>query len=176
MPNQSKEKEALITQEYLKSILEYNPETGIFTWLKLAKNVHTMHIGDIAGCFDSNGYITIQINKKQYKAHRLAWLYETGNWPEYDIDHIDGITVPNFNKFSNLRDTDKNNWNTRELIQSNTSGFRGVSWVDRDNRYLAHIQINGKGKYLGHFLTLEEASKAYEAAKLIYHKIPVDNS
>ncbi len=173
MPSTNRDKEKLITQEYLKTILKYNPETGDFKWVKLNKFASRIQIGDIAGCLTNNGYISIQINGKLYPAHRLAWLYMTGSWPEFDIDHIEGINIPFFNKFSNLRDTNRNNWN-RVDNKNNTSGFRGVSFHKPTGKWRARIKVNGINKHLGYFNTPEEASAAYEAAKLIYHQINSD--
>ncbi len=166
----NKDKEALLTQEYLKSILEYNPETGDFIWINLAKNIHNIHIGDIAGTLDTRTqYIHITINNKVYQAHRLIWLYMTGNWPLYIIDHIDGIRIPNPNKWSNLRDTDKNNWN-RGDNKNNTTGYKGV-YLRKNGKYRSIIRVYNKNIHLGTFDTPEEASLAYEEAKMIYHKI-----
>ena len=157
--------EALVTQEYLKSILHYNHENGEFTWI--IKPCKKVCIGDIAGYVSNiDGYIRTSINKKHYLTHRLAWLYMTGSWPEFDIDHIEGVEIPNFNKWSNLRDTDKNNWNPTKKKRSNTSGFTGVHWCNRDKRWIAKIRINYERICLGYFDTAEEASAAYEAAKI----------
>ena len=166
----NKENEELITQEYLKSILVYSQETGNFIW-KIRPANH-IHIGDIAGSLHHTGYIVIQINKKLYLAHRLAWLYMTGNFPVNTIDHIDGINIPNFNKWSNLRDIthQKNNFN-KGINKNNTSGYKGVSWNKRNNKWQVEIGVNGKSIYLGYFVDIEEASDAYEKAKLKYHNI-----
>jgi hypothetical protein len=161
----NRENEALLTQEYLKSILEYNPETGIFTWIK--RN------GNIAGSFKkSNGYVIIRINKKDYRSHRLAWLYMTGSWPIYIIDHINGINIPNFNAFSNLRELtyrgNSQNSNNKKY-NTNTSGYRGVYLKKSTGKYFALIYINRKQTHLGYFLTPEEASIVHEAARLEYY-------
>ena len=165
----NKIKELLITQEYLKSILEYNPDTGIFTWNKSPN--WSICVGDVAGCLNQ-GYISIKIDKKRYLAHRLAWLYMTGSWPEFEIDHIEGINIPNFNKFSNLRDVNhNNNMLNKEKYKSNTSGYRGVSWDNKSKKWRSRIGLNKKTNLLGYFNTPEEASKAYEDAKIKYHII-----
>ncbi|EWD85821.1 hypothetical protein L471_04520 [Klebsiella pneumoniae BIDMC 34] len=78
--------EKSITQELLRTLLEYDPQTGIFRWKIKASS--SAHPGDIAGCIDGQGYRVIRIYGKNRKAHRLAWLYVYGDEPEV-IDHID---------------------------------------------------------------------------------------
>ncbi len=158
-----------LSQEELKEILHYNTETGNFTWLVDRAN-GSVKGGDIAGNLRKDGYISIGIYGKSYLSHRLAWLYMTGGWPKFEIDHIDGINIPNFNKFSNLRDTDKNNWNRGEN-KNNTTGYIGVCFDKDYNKYKASISVNNKDINLGRFNTPEEASEAYLEAKLKYHII-----
>ena len=153
----------IITQEYLKSILKYNKETGIFTWLK--RN------GNIAGTLNKiSGYIIISINNKNYRAHRLAWLYMTGNFPVNQMDHINRIR--NDNRFENLREAtnQENDFNKGEY-KNNTSGYKGVFLNKEKNKWQAQIGINGKNINLGYFTNPEDASAAYETAKAKYHII-----
>ena len=168
MSLQNIDKEALITQEYLKSILEYNPETGDFTWKIKTKN-GKKHIGDIAGYLDKKGYISIQINGIGYLAHRLAWFYMTGNWPIHEIDHKNRIR--NNNRIENLRDVTRTiNGHNQGMFITNTTGFKGV-YLCKNGKYRAGISLNDKIMWLGTFFTPEEASVAYESAKLFYHNI-----
>lgn len=156
----------MLRQEYLKEVLNYNPETGIFVWKQsLGRRIH---IGDIAGSLNK-GYVRIKINKKHYKAHRLAWLYMTGSWPEFEVDHINHIRHDN--RFENLRDIthQENQFNRSE--QKNTSGYVGVYWEKQRNEWRARISVNGKKIHLGFFTDKEEAAKAYHDAKEKYHFI-----
>lgn len=89
-----------LTQEYLKSILHYAPETGIFTWIVCLSN--RAKIGSIAGTIRNNGYSKINIGGQLYYAHRLAWLYMTGKWPKEHVDHKDNVRANN--KWKNLRE------------------------------------------------------------------------
>ena len=87
-----------MTQEYLKSLLYYNPETGKFTW-RVSKN-NRVKCGSEAGTIQSSGHRRIRIDKKDYLAHRLVWLWYYGRWPENEIDHIN---KPDDNRLKNLR-------------------------------------------------------------------------
>ena len=95
--NIAKRKE-VVTQEYLKSLLIYNPETGHFHWIKPRNS--TLQRAEFAGSLDKK-VISITINKKHYKAHRLAWLYTYGHFPEGEVQHINKIRTDN--RISNLR-------------------------------------------------------------------------
>lgn len=145
-----------ITHEELTKLLNYDSESGLFTW---KVNRGGRKIGDIAGTTDNYGYILITVNTKMYKAHRLAWFYCFQEWPENDIDHINGL--PYDNKLDNLRDAIHAN-NIRNRVRknkNNTSGFTGVSKTKHD-RYEAFITFNQKKIHLGLFNTAEEASNA----------------
>lgn len=83
-----------LTQEYLKSRVNYNPYTGVFTWISRIK-YSNIKIGSSIGSIDSHGYLATTICNKFYRLHRLAWLYMTGNFPENEIDHINGIKTDN---------------------------------------------------------------------------------
>jgi len=116
---------------YIKSILNYDPDTGIFIWK--ASNSKRVKVGDVAGCIHSNKkfnkkYYIISINKKPYKAHRLAYYYITSIDPcDMQIDHISGNTLDN--RFDNLRlATNAQNTKNAKKYKNNKSGFKGVSW------------------------------------------------
>lgn len=154
-----------LTQEILKALLSYDPLTGHFFWLK-AKG--RRKFGMPAGCVDSNR-VYIGINGVVYLAHRLAWLYMTGAFPIDQIDHINCDSLDN--KFANLREANKSeNMQNRVTPRAdNKSGFLGVSWVKRDRKWTAHIQINGKAISLGNFTDAEDAHAAYIQAKRRLH-------
>src|SRR5216683_4946120 len=137
-----------ITQIYLISILHYNPETGIFTWISPRPKVK---LYSIAGGIDDCGYIKIRIDGKKYLAHRLAHLYMTGIWPENEIDHED-LNRAN-NKWNNIRKaTRSQNFGNQRKYSNNTSGIKGVCWDKQQNKWIAQIQINNKQIKLGRFL------------------------
>lgn len=85
-----------LTQEALKEVLNYDPETGLFTW---AKQRGSARKGSLAGCLD-RGHLIIRVNKQQYLAHRLAWMYMYGYFPATDIRHIN--KVKDDNRIDNL--------------------------------------------------------------------------
>lgn len=145
-----------MTQKELKKRLHYDPETGVFTWKD------GRFAGKEAGGITPRGkhkYRNISLCGKRYYAHRLAWLYMTGEWPEDRIDHADynGLN----NKFSNLRCANHAQ-NMANSGARNRLGVKGVSRIGK--RYMANITSKYKTKYLGMFDTIEEASTAYQAA------------
>jgi len=158
----------MLTQERLKELLDYDPETGVFVW-KVNKGPRAA-VGTIAGTVDSYGYIRIQLDKKAYRAHRLVWFYVYGQWSEKELDHINRIKTDN--RLENLRDVSQseNQWN-RDKYKNNTSGFAGVCWHKHSKKWAAQISAFGRGKCLGYFDTLEAANAAYVAAKENLHKI-----
>lgn len=152
-----------MTQERLKELLHYDPETGMFTW-KLKRTGGTK-AGDIAGAASDRGYIKIKIGGKTYSANKLAWLYMTGSWPPIGmiVDHAD-LNTRN-NAWANLRlGTQSQNSGNQKVRQNNKSGLKGVS--RKGGRWVAQIQTNGTKKHLGYFGSKEDAHAAYiKAAK-----------
>lgn len=154
----------MLTQEYLKSILNYNPETGIFTWL--IKSHLKINIGDKAG-YISQGYISIGIKYNHYLAHRLAYLWMEGYIPK-EVDHINMIR--NDNRWCNLREAShSNNQHNKIKYKNNTSGYKGVFFDKERNCFRAEIRFKGNGLYLGRFPTAEEAYDAYCRKALELH-------
>lgn len=146
----------MITQKELKELLEYDENTGIFTW-NLA-NSNRIKIGDMAGVYRFDGYLTIRINGKPYLAHRLAWLYIYGEWPKNQIDHINGIRDDN--RITNLRNV-TNRENHQNKKEHRGGKLVGASFHKTANKWESQIQINGKRKFLGYYNTELEAHEAY---------------
>lgn len=152
-----------LTAARLKELLRYNPETGEFTWL--VTRARGARAGDVAGNVTKNG-VQIMIDGRNYKGHRLAWLYMTGEWPTLDIDHRD--VDPTNNRWANLREATQslNNGNTRRRAD-NTTGYKGVT--RHQGRFRARIKQNGKNWNIGVYPTAEEAHRAYaEAASIVF--------
>lgn len=160
-----------LTQEYLKSILQYNSDTGLWYWL--ANKYQPKLVGTQAGTITDKGYINITIKTKKYKAHRLAFLYMTGEWPEIDVDHEN--TIKHDNRWINLRQAEvaQNNYNygvkiTNQLETKGVYLYRG--------RFRAQIQIDKVKIFLGSFGTLDEAKKAHDDAAIKFQGEFVHNS
>lgn len=155
----------MLSQAYIKSILDYDMNTGIFTWID---QKFPRWNGKVAGNY-RNGYIQISIKGKKYSSHRLAYLYVHGFIPNCEIDHINGIRDDN--RICNLRAATKsqNQGNQRKPRKDNTSGYLGVSENRLNGKFKAQIEVNKENKYLGQHETAEEAHQVYLEAKRKYH-------
>lgn len=147
----------LLTQERLRELVVYQPQTGHFFWL--CRRGGLAQDGAPAGWKNSNGYTRITVSGKSYYAHRLAWLYMTGEWPAEEVDHINGDRRDN--RFANLRATtvSLNRANTKRR-SDNTSGYKGVCWDRNRKRWL----VRAAGKHVGYFDTPEAGHAAYVTA------------
>lgn len=154
-----------LTADRLKTLLDYDPDTGIFT--RKIRTSNRIAVGDVAGCIHSSGYWHIKVDGKMLKGHRLAWLYVYGEWPEHEIDHINGD--PSDNRIANLRDITHahNVQNLRKPRSDNASGFLGVHKVAAG--WMVNIQLDKMPMKLGTFDTPEEAHQVYLEAKRILH-------
>lgn len=155
-------------QRELKSLLNYDPDTGIFTWI--SNRPGTKGAGSVAGVIMNNGYRQIMINRRHYLAHRLAFLYMTGKIPDLDVDHINRDRSDN--RWANLRAVNKSeNLFNLGLDPRNKVGAAGVSWSKSTGRWQASIQAYRNPRHLGFFDSVDEASSAYQAAKKSLHSI-----
>ncbi|ECF5934230.1 Pathogenesis-related transcriptional factor and ERF protein [Salmonella enterica subsp. diarizonae] len=154
-----------ITQSYLHQILNYEPETGVFTWKSPGNRAF---IGRVAGCLDREGYVYFYVNKKRYFAHRLAWLYVYGFWPANLIDHVNGVRSDN--RIINLREATRTecNRNSRRS-KKNTSGVKGVHWSKNEKKWRARCGFNGKQHSLGYFLNITDAERAVIVFRKKHH-------
>lgn len=143
----------MLTQERLKQLVSYNPETGLFSWLTPRKGVTMLKE---CGRINNHGYREIGIDRKLYRANRLVFLYVTGEFPDKDIDHINRIKHDD--RWDNLRlATRSQNSSNSPLKKSNTSGFKGVVWDTDRNKWRVQIRISGKKTTLGRFDCYEKA-------------------
>ena len=156
-----------ITQERLKQLLHYSPDDGQFRWL--VKAVRKVNIGDVAGCVSSIGYVQISVDKKLHLAHRLAFLYVTGEFPVNDVDHIN--CDKSDNRWVNLREaTRQQNVHNTGIRGDNTSGKKGVYWHSTRGKWVAQVQLSGERIHLGLFKDIVDAAKAYDDFVIKNHK------
>lgn len=128
-----------LTQARLQEVLDYDPETGIFRW-KVDR--HRVKAGDLAGSIDASGYMKIVIDQTQYYAHRLAWLYVYGQFPDSFISPIGEKTD---NRISNLRlTTDAQNQHKRRIRIDSSTGIKGLSFHCQHLVYQAQVMCDGK--------------------------------
>lgn len=156
----------MITLDKLKEILEYNKETGKFTWKVSVKG--SKGKGKVAGTVTNKGYIDICIKGKKYGAHRLAMLFANGEIPSC-VDHINGVKSDN--RLENLRPaTHSENGYNYKGTGSNT-GYKNVYFDARGKKhFFIAIVTNGVRKSYGYFDTAEEASKVATQLRNELHK------
>ena len=144
--------------EYLRQILSYDEEAGLFYW-KLSRQC--IRVGDIAGTKNKDGYVRIRIDCERYHAHRLAWYFLTNTDPGCkQIDHINGVRYDNI--ASNLRlATGSQNGANQSKNKKNKSGYKGVHFVKSRKKWRAQIKINNKTIHIGYFDCPELAHIAY---------------
>lgn len=157
-----------LTAERLRALLDYDPATGVFTWVMRRRGVK---FGSTAGTPHNAGYITIRVDGTPWLAHRLAWLYMTGEQPPEEVDHENGVRDDN--AWTNLRAADPS------LNQQNLKGPRrmagravallGAHYDKTRGNYQAKIKIGGVLHHLGRFPTAEDAHTAYLTAKRRLH-------
>lgn len=148
--------------------IDYNPETGVFTWTKPRGRFSAL-VGSRAGALREDGYRQIKINGKYIKEHRLAWYLTFGEWPPCEIDHIDGNRSNN--AIANLRPATKaDNAHNRRLNKNSSTGVKGVSLHKQTGKYQATIMIGRSSVYLGLYETLGEAEEVVKAERERLHR------
>ncbi len=154
-----------LTHERLLDVLFYDTLLGKFYW-RISKSNRVS--GSIAGGLGSGGYVAIRIDGAQYLAHRLAWFYIHAEWPDR-IDHINGSRSDN--RLANLREASpqENACNARKASAPMSSGYKGVCWDRKNNKWIVHIKRNGKNLHLGRFSDERVAAEAYDRAAAQFH-------
>ena len=152
-----------LTQEYLKTILHYDSNTGVFAWkFPVSTKIRP---GMLAGSINpSDGYVYVGIKRKQYAAHRLAILYMEGYLSEFRVDHINKIRTDN--RYANLRQVSQQcNMRNARMSSNNISGVKGVRFDGR--KWRAHVCV-GQTYQLGYFTDkLEAAYHRYAAEQCL---------
>jgi hypothetical protein len=152
--------------ELLRHSFNYDPETGELTW----KNPRSIRVkvGDLCGCPDGKGYLTVRICTKLFFVHRVAWALVNGRWPENDIDHINGDGFDN--RIQNLRSATKSqNLCNQKLSSRNKSGVKGVWWATRQKKWKARVIVNKKQYHAGYFDSISAARNAVQDLRKSLH-------
>lgn len=156
----------MLTQKHLQTILRYEPDTGIFTWL--VNPTKRFKAGLVAGYLKNDGYRWIKVDGRKYAAHRLAFLSMMGRWPSQEIDHRNGVRADN--RWENLREaTRAENRQNRAARSNNRAGLLGVFWDAQNRKWQAQISSAGKRIFLGRFKDKQAAHAAYLEAKVKIH-------
>ncbi|NIA00797.1 HNH endonuclease signature motif containing protein [Massilia sp. CCM 8734] len=155
-----------LSPERLREVLHYNEMTGVFTRLKSGSG--RTPSGPGAGGDNGAGYTVIVVDRCQYRAHRLAFLYMLGRWPSAEVDHINGYRSDN--AWTNLREVTcaENTQNQRRPHRNNKVGLLGVKRSGK--RFTSTIGLGGTQKHIGTFDTAAEAHQAYLLHKRSIHK------
>lgn len=150
-----------LTQDRLKSLLTYDPDTGEFRWRMRRSRCAP---GSIAGTRTTDGYVAVMLSGKKFQSHRLAWFYMTGAWPENEIDHINRNRSDN--RWANLREATRleNSRNTDGHANSK-SGHKGVAYVSRYNKWQVQMRVRGKTHYIGIYDNVADAISARKNAE-----------
>lgn len=146
-----------LTLERLRTVYHYNPDTGEFLDLRAPRRRRRMPSG---GNINGSGYLILRIDKRAYRAHRLAWFYVHGCWPSKDLDHANGNPLDN--RIDNLREAeDAENLANSRRPRTNTSGYKGVSWSKGAKKWRADICVRGHRICIGYYECPAEAHAAY---------------
>lgn len=155
-------------ERLLQLMLSYDLDTGVFLWR--SKPAPCVRAGSVAGSPDKDGYLRIQLDGKQHKLHRLAFLLVDGAWPIGQVDHIDGDRQNN--RWANLRVVNQaiNQQNRRQQQRGARTGLLGVYQKKGNVKFTARIYVDGKRIHLGSYECAEVAHAAYVRAKRELHQ------
>jgi len=170
-----------LTQADLMRVLHYDPDTGIFSRAAPAGRWGHIPAGTVVGTADPVGYLHCVVNGTQYKLHRLAFIYMTGESlpDDVEVDHVNGLKGDN--RWKNLRPANhrQNQENRRRANRSarRTSRYLGVYWHKGRGKWMARIKVNFRSRYLGLFTCEADAHDAYLRAKQQLHEFaPVNDN
>lgn len=148
-------KELILSQDKVALVDDKDHEwASQWKWsaMVLGKRVYAVRAGKIL----SGGRITIYLHREILKAPIGV-----------DVDHINGDGLDN--RRSNLRlATRSENMGNRPMQANNSSGFKGVTWNKKLNKWQAQIKGRGRSITLGCFDNLEEAALIYDEAARKY--------
>lgn len=154
----------MITRESLMRVMNYTQETGAFTWVMPPKNHGRLKAAEAGS--RTTGYVLIKLDGRKYKAHRLAWLFVHGDWPNGEIDHINGN--PFDNRISNLRIATSAQNQANRRRNENKQYPKGVRILP-SGRFNARITVSKRLINIGVYETAADASTAYLKAATDYY-------
>lgn len=154
----------LPSQEELLSEFRYDADSGLLWW---ANRKPGRVLSNSCGTLNKNGYMYVRFNSRLYTLHRLIWKMLTGREPDH-IDHINGCRIDN--RIKNLREVTRNQ-NNRSigLTRANRTGYIGVFYSKRYNRWMASISVNKKKISLGMFVDKRTAVETYNRKAMEIH-------
>jgi hypothetical protein len=160
---------SILTQDRVRELLDYDPDTGVFTRKSAASRYSVSYeVGDVAGSLNRKGYIQICVDGEVHLAHRLAWLYMTGAWPNLQIDHRD--TNKANNVWDNLREaTNGQNKANTPVYKCTRSGLKGAYWEAKRGKWASKIRVDSRLRHVGYFDSAEEAHRAFVVAAASHH-------
>lgn len=161
----------LPTAERVRELFDYDPDEGVLIWVAPGKG---RRVGDAVTCRDRGGYVCVKVDQVKLYAHRVIWLWMTGEWPESEVDHED--RVRHNNAWLNLRHaTPKQQAENRKLYVNSTSGASGVRWHQGKDKWVAYISHLGAYVWLGAHDTLIDAVAArLRAERTLYTHSPLN--
>lgn len=165
MVSVNRKNETLERIQVLREHLDYNADTGFFR--RRIRTNNRCENGWFKGCENSDGYLQVRVSMGLHKAHRIAWAIHYGEWPDGQIDHINGDKSDN--RIVNLRDvTPRQNSRNSKLQKNSSSGVNGVRFDKKSGKWKAHIRVDEGTKHLGYFVRFEDAVAARKEADAIY--------
>ena len=145
--------------DLLSAILDYNKDTGDFTYKKSQWIGRKRNESGLVGYHDKDGYLIFSTLGTTKKLHRVAWLFVNKSYPKGQIDHINGVRDDN--RICNLRDVSMSeNSKNRRVCSNNNSGMMGVCWHKEKGKWHARITNKGKVTHIGYFKNIDDAFKA----------------
>lgn len=167
--------------ELLKQALHYDPETGILAWrvrpethfpdFRSFRSWNSRYAGKPAGTVNGkSGHLAVTVNNRRFLSHRAAWAIFYGEFPQGEIDHINGN--PSDNRIVNLRDVSHAENMRNQKPRENYSGVSGVSWHKAKSRWCAALYVGGRKRTVGYFRDINAAELAVKAARIShgYHE------
>jgi hypothetical protein len=157
-----------LSAERARDLLSYDPTTGLLTW-RVKPLYRPIKPGDVAGHVMKRGYLTVTIAGQAYYGHRLCWLIHHGEWPDRELDHVNGVRTDN--RIENLRPATRsqNSQNRGATAKRNKSGLLGVAWDEQAQKWQVKLTLNGKVTWVGRYSDKGQAAEAYREAKTRLH-------